>query len=380
VLGSLLRSVFAKHGRRPDPAPSLRAQLDAAQAEIAGLALEEAATRLERRVAQGDAGSAQRYLLGTLLLRLSRPAEAERVFRAACAISPPQPFWHHCRVSEALARARLARARGERARLLALPEGAARAPVSVVICSNRPERFARVSAQYRDLLKEVPHEIVGVHDARSLCEGYNRGLRTAKGELVAFSHDDVWIVSQDFAAKLYAGLAQADVLGVAGSDWLSGPTWYDSGAAHTHGQIAHPAEGGGGWQVAVYGVRARLAHGIEALDGVMFAARREIAARVGFDEQRFDGWHFYDLDFSFRAAQMGCRLAVRNDLLLCHDSRGRLDEAWKRYAERFVAKHRARLRPKPPASLESARLVTDDLDEWPDLTEQLLALPGDPPA
>ncbi|MDA8108867.1 MAG: glycosyltransferase [Betaproteobacteria bacterium] len=348
------------------------------RAEIAGLSLEDAARLLERRFARGAAEPAQQYMLGSLLLRLDRPEEAAHVFSASCAISPPQAFWHHCRVGEALARARMARARGVRAPLLPLRDRARGALVSVVMCSIKPERFAQASAQYRELLKDVPHEIVGIHDARSLCEGYNRGLRRSKGELVVFSHDDIRIISRDFAAKLYAGLAEADLLGVAGSDWMSGTTWAASGGAHTHGQVAHPNEDGAGWEVAVYGVRARSARGIEAFDGVLFAARRDAADRVGFDEERFDGWHFYDLDFSFRAAQMGYRLAVRNDLLLCHFSRGRYDEAWRRYAKRFTAKHRGRLRPRPAPSLQSARFLTDDLEEWPDLTEQLIALPGDP--
>lgn len=378
MLGGLLRSILTKSSRGPARVPSLGAQLELARAEVAGLSLGEAVMSLEGRYARGAAGPAQQYMYGTLLLRLGRPEEAAKVFSESCAISPPHSFWYHCRAGEALARARMARARGVHTPLLELPAGAANTLLSVVMCSARPERYARASAQYRELLKEVPHEIIGIHDAHSLCEGYNRGLRGSKGELVVFSHDDVQIVSRDFAAKLHASFAQADVLGVAGTDLLSGPTWQGSGAAHTHGQIAHPADGDGQWELGVYGVRARLAPGIEALDGVLLAARREVAARLGFDDVTFDGWHFYDLDFSVRAAQTGYRLAVRNDLLLCHDSRGHYDAAWRRYADRFTAKHRGRLRPKPRAMPQSARLVTDDLDEWPDFTEMLLALPGDP--
>jgi len=36
---------------------------------------------------------------------------------------------------------------------------------------------------------------VRIPDARSLAEGYNRGLRRARGDLLLFSHDDVRIVT-----------------------------------------------------------------------------------------------------------------------------------------------------------------------------------------
>ena len=58
--------------------------------------------------------------------------------------------------------------------------------ISIVICSIDPMRFETVKGHYECLLRAEPHEIIGIHDARSLAEGYNRGLVKSSGETVIF--------------------------------------------------------------------------------------------------------------------------------------------------------------------------------------------------
>ena len=70
--------------------------------------------------------------------------------------------------------------------------------ISIIICSADPQLFAKVCANYRPaLLRSVSHEIIGIHDACSLCEGYNRGIARASGDVLVFSHDDIEIVTPD---------------------------------------------------------------------------------------------------------------------------------------------------------------------------------------
>ena len=54
--------------------------------------------------------------------------------------------------------------------------------MSVVICSIDSAKFARVTDNYRKLLDGREFEIIGIHDARSLADGYNRGIANARGE------------------------------------------------------------------------------------------------------------------------------------------------------------------------------------------------------
>ena len=101
---------------------------------------------------------------------------------------------------------------------------------------------------------------------------------------------------------------------------------------------------------------------VAILDGVLLAARREALAAVPFDTETFDGFHLYDIDWSYRASRAGFRLGVAGELLLVHASRGVYDERWQRYADRFCAKHDAGQSPPAPspffgASLDNAAQV-----------------------
>jgi GT2 family glycosyltransferase len=86
------------------------------------------------------------------------------------------------------------------------------------------------------------------------------------------------------------------------------------------------------------GFQQPVCEGVRALDGVFMAVRRHVWEAHRFDEGTFDGFHFYDVDFTWRASGAGAWLAVPLDLTLFHRSPGRYDAAWRRYVRRFAAK------------------------------------------
>ncbi|MEK7361723.1 MAG: hypothetical protein AAB133_06555, partial [Pseudomonadota bacterium] len=91
-------------------------------------------------------------------------------------------------------------------------------------------------------------------------------------------------------------------------------------------------------------------------------------------EATFDGWQLYDLDFSLRAAQAGLDCATCNDILVVHDFQASYDEHWRKYAQRFVDKHRSRLGPMP-IEIPKPELVSLQLrsaEEWRLLTQHLI--------
>ena len=69
--------------------------------------------------------------------------------------------------------------------------------ISVVICSIDARKFERVSENYRMLFAGRDIEIIGIHDARSLAEGYTRGIAQSRGARVILSHDDIEILTAD---------------------------------------------------------------------------------------------------------------------------------------------------------------------------------------
>ncbi len=222
------------------------------------------------------------------------------------------------------------------------PAAVAATSVSVIICSIRPDYFQPLREK---MLAQFPGhavEVIGIHDATSLCEGYNRGAARASGELLIFCHDDLDLPQADFGLRVLAHLQQVDMLGVIGADQLVDGDWGHAGPPHLFGQILHRPTGASandqGFLYLAAGLHAAVTAPVAALDGVFIATRRAVWETLRFDEATFDGFHLYDIDFSYRAHLAGYRVAAALDLLLVHFSTGRYDTRWQKFNLRFLAK------------------------------------------
>jgi GT2 family glycosyltransferase len=223
--------------------------------------------------------------------------------------------------------------------------------ISVIICSIDPVKFERVSRNYARLLEGQGFEIIGIHDATSLSEGYNRGIEQSRGKILIFSHDDVELLSPDFAGKLKSHLASHDLIGIAGTSHVVNGCWFAAGDPYVHGLVAYPeeaiypdAKGSGCYVVhALGGSSNALVTGIQGLDGVFLATNRTVVNRQRFDDSTFDGFHVYDADFTFSAYLAGFRLGVCRDIVLIHDSLGDFGDDWNRFNARFMEKFADRL-------------------------------------
>lgn len=212
---------------------------------------------------------------------------------------------------------------------------------SIIVCSPDDAKFDAVAARYATLFDAVPHELIRIDDARSLAEGYNRGVTQSTGTRLVFAHDDVDVVSPDLASRLRWYLDRWDIVGVAGTTRLVSAAWVLAGPPYIFGQVSHPDPGG--YSVSIYGAPQRYVEGIEAMDGLFLAARREVVEQLPFDEELFDGFFLYDVDFTFSAFRAGRRLVVANDIAVIHASVGNFGGDWERYARVFLVKHADRL-------------------------------------
>jgi hypothetical protein len=235
--------------------------------------------------------------------------------------------------------------------------------ISVLICSIDAAKYARVTAHYERLLSGYPHEIIGIHDARSLAEAYNRAVRRSRGEWLLFSHDDVEIVSSDLVPAIERAATSLDVIGVVGTSKVLSGYWPAAGHPFLHGWLAQPLPDGQRFYVGVFGVDGPVTAGLQGLDGMFFVARRAVVETVAFDEEAFDGFHGYDLDFSFVAYLAGFRVGTSAEIAVIHASGGKFGDAWRRYANRFAEKHRGRLPAEVfPAKWSFARMLVESKD------------------
>ncbi|MDX2217836.1 MAG: glycosyltransferase [Burkholderiales bacterium] len=316
--------------------------------------------------AQSDAATPSRTnwdaRFGTMCASLAA-GDAAGAFRIAMSLYSQRP-------SAAALHAELARAA-----LAAMPApvelppapAAPRQSIAFIICSIRPDKLAAIRARIEHLFRDHDVEVIGLTDARSLSEAYNRGATQARSRWLVFSHDDIALPQEDFADRLFAHLAAHDLIGMAGASKLVDGHWERAGWPHLHGQILHrppdaPGQGQG-WVYYCAGLQASVMTGITALDGVFLACRREVWDAVQFDADIFDGFHLYDIDFSHRAARAGFRLAVPTDLLLVHDSTGRYDAIWQRYNERFLKKFPDQRGTPPAHRLSSLNVKLGTLEQ-----------------
>jgi Glycosyltransferase like family len=209
---------------------------------------------------------------------------------------------------------------------------------SIIICSHQAHRAIAAREHFEKLFSGSAFEIIMIADAKSLCEGYNRGFHQSSGRLIIFSHDDIEFVDLTLPARLESHLNDFDVIGVAGTTLLTNGAWISAGDPHAFALFAYPDTLEGRVLVKACGRGGVAISGIQALDGCFIAATRAAVEAIGFDAENFDGFHLYDLDFSFRAYLQGLKVAVCRDLLPIHASTGKPDQQWDKYRARFEAK------------------------------------------
>ena len=210
---------------------------------------------------------------------------------------------------------------------------------SIVVCSNDDEKFNQLNENLKRVFSPAV-QVIRIPDAHSLAEGYNRGLRAADGDICIFCHDDVEFLSDNIEALISEDLENADIVGVAGTTRLVGPSWITAGQPHIHGMVGH-RQSNHGYVLSSYGLGRDpdVVENITALDGLFLALRKHVADNMAFDEIVFDDFHLYDLDYTYNAYRRGYKLVVDHRIHLIHDSSGRYDHTWHKYAQRFTRKY-----------------------------------------
>lgn len=343
---------------RPDQADVLYV-LGVSEAQLGHL--DAALGSIDRAIRINPAVAQYHLTQATLLQRQSRTSEAIESYRSAFNLAPLDENIFAAIVENAAYAAGEGAVRWNFIRASRVPATERKRidrSVSVVVCSIDRDKQRRIRKHYHDLLGGLDFEIVQIANAKSLAETYNRGVRRSTGDIVIFSHDDIEIVSEHFAARLLAHFQTQDVLGIAGTSNLSGQSWISSGWPFMQGGVAyrHQLEGGTAFSFAGYG--PTRPENAQAMDGLFFAAKRNVCEAVPFDEATFDGFHFYDLDFSYRAHAAGFRCAIGWDMLVVHDSAGSYGTVWQGYARKFAAKYpelALKQAPSKPVRWPSAR-------------------------
>ncbi len=165
----------------------------------------------------------------------------------------------------------------------------------------------------------------------SLTELYNKGLQQARYDVIVFIHDDIIFNNSNWGISLLNQFKNTDygILGIAGATDLSRDD--DHLANHaiipwSVGRLRHQING----KVFDTFISNKYDYPVQVicLDGVFMAVNRDRIQKK-FDE-RFKGFHFYDISFTFSNHLSGVKVGVIFDIDLIHKSGGSYNQEWKR--------------------------------------------------
>ena len=181
----------------------------------------------------------------------------------------------------------------------------------------------------------VPH--ISFENRRGLPEIYNARIDAAAADWLVFVHDDVWLDDYLIGDRIFNGLRNFEVIGVAGNRRriAQQPAWAFVDEAftwdareHLSGAVAHGKQPFGA--VTWFGPSPVPC---ELLDGVFIGADAKALRRTGV---RFDprfAFHFYDMDFCRSARAAGLRLGTW-PICITHQSGGAFGSAGWREVQR----------------------------------------------
>lgn len=193
--------------------------------------------------------------------------------------------------------------------------------ISIIICSRQPD----ISEEQRHNIDSTigcPHEIIAIDNSRhqyDIFQAYNEGVRRSVGDVLLFLHDDLtykcngwgWVVERIFEDE------SIGLVGVLGSHVVpdfpaycsESPYMSCNNADNDNGVVKSYSEG--------YWNEKGQAE-VNVVDGQQMFLPRRLFPPLAFDEQRYHGFHGYDMDLSMQVHSIGKRVVVTNQIVSEH--------------------------------------------------------------
>ncbi len=195
-----------------------------------------------------------------------------------------------------------------------------------------------------------------INKGESLTKFYNKALAETKNDIVVFVHDDIIVETKQIAnriVRMFENNPEYGIIGVAGTKYLSNTgRWWDERKS-MYGRVAHTHEGKT-WLSEYSPDQDRRLEETIIVDGVFFAVHKN-RIKQNFDES-VEGFHFYDVDFSFRNHLEGVKVGVTTEIRINHMSIGMTNEQWESNRLQFSEKYKDNLPVRLNESFQNRRL------------------------
>ena len=197
--------------------------------------------------------------------------------------------------------------------------------LSIIISSYQPHYYQALEKNIAETIG-IPYEVIKVDNPGKIgiCEAYNHGAQKAQYDYLLFLHEDVLFETQNWGLILTQLLSKKSIgcVGLAGGDYVSTyplPWWQNKERRFFHLNQILP---NGSEQK----LRIHENKNVVFLDVVFIACRKNIFLETGFSDY-LQGFHGYDMDFSWRASQTHQNI-VSHEITLTHFSAGHPNIEW----------------------------------------------------
>ena len=204
----------------------------------------------------------------------------------------------------------------------------------------------KIDDSFVELLKKscgVPNpQIIPIENEGkySLPEAYNMILEQATNDVVVLCHDDIYFDSKNWGSKIlnhFKRNSDYGILGLAGSTQLpSSAKWWED-FSKMKGIVNHE-HGGKKWESKYSASLGNQIDDVVLVDG-LFIVLNTKNVKQNFNEE-IKGFHFYDVDFSFRNFIEDVKIGVIYDVRVTHKSIGETNEQWEQNRIVFAEKHK----------------------------------------
>jgi len=174
----------------------------------------------------------------------------------------------------------------------------------------------------------------------SLTEVYNKILNQSSNDIVVLCHDDIYFDSKNWGAKIlnhFKRNSDYGILGLAGTTNMpkSARWWEDF--SKMKGIVNHEHEGKK-WESKYSSSKGNQLDDVVLVDGLFIVVNKK-NIKQNFNEE-IGGFHFYDVDFSFRNFIDGVKIGVMYDVRVTHKSIGQTNDQWEKNREVFAEKYK----------------------------------------
>lgn len=177
----------------------------------------------------------------------------------------------------------------------------------------------------------------------NIFQKYNNALEKMEindNDVVVFLHDDIEIRDENIEKKLelyFKYKPNVGMAGVIGTNLFSseGGWWLCNRMIYSRGRIIQGFENGTEHSMIEFG--GMNDSDVVSIDGCIMFMKGEIAKYFRFDNNTYDGYHFYDVDTCFSLMEQGWHVGII-DILVKHDSEGPISPNWHINKDKFIKK------------------------------------------